>query len=63
MGGGASALLVQSGIFPVVAHCAFCPALSVYKHDYMNAWGGDPQRQTIAGQYGFTDWSTTTTFD
>lgn len=63
MGGGASALLVQSGIFPVVAHCMFCPALSVYKQDYMNTWGGTPQQKTIAGQYGFTDWETTTTFD
>ena len=63
MGGGASALLVQSGIFPVVAHCGFCPALSVYKQDYMNAWHGDTQQKTIAGMYGFANWSSTTTFD
>ena len=60
MGGGASALLVQSGIFPVVAHCAFCPALSVYKQDYLSSWGGESQQKTIAGQWGFPDWSTTT---
>ena len=64
MGGGASALLVQSGLFPVVAHCAFCPALSVYKQHYMGAWSGDQQRKTIAGQYGFADWDDeNTTFD
>lgn len=63
MGGGASALLVQSGIFPVVAHCAFCPALSVYKQDYMQPWGSTAQQKTIAGQYGFTNWDTTSVFD
>ncbi len=60
MGGGASALIVQSKILPVIAHVAFCPALSVYKQDYMNPWGGKNQQKTIAGQWGFDGWDSTT---
>ncbi len=60
MGGGASALIVQSRILPVIAHVAFCPALSVYKQDYMKPWGGTTQQKTIAGQWGFDNWDTTT---
>ena len=58
MGGGASALIVQSKILPVIAHVAFCPALSVFKQDYLNPWGGENQQRTIAGQWGFDDWET-----
>lgn len=60
MGGGASALIAQSRILPVIAHVAFCPALSVYKQDYMKPWGGENQQKTIAGQWGFDGWDTTT---
>lgn len=60
MGGGASALIVQSNILPVKAHAMFCPALSVYKQDYMKPWGGTDQQKTIAGQWGFPNWSTET---
>lgn len=59
MGGGASALIVQSGIIPCIAHACFCPAFSVYKQDYMQPWGGVVQQKTIAGQWGFENWDTT----
>lgn len=58
MGGGASLLLTQSGIIPVIAQANFCPAISVYKNNYMNPWGGANQQKTIAGQYNFDNWDT-----
>jgi hypothetical protein len=64
MGGGAMAMLVQSGMFNVLAACGFCPALSCFKHDYMNPWlNATNQRKTIAGQWGFDNWGSTSTFD
>ena len=60
MGGGASMLLTQSGLIPVIAQANFCPAISVYKQNYMNPWGGVNQQKTIAGQWGFDDWKTET---
>lgn len=60
MGGGASTMITQSGIIPVIAQVGFCPAISVYKQHYMKPWGGTNQQITIAGQYGFDNWSTTT---
>lgn len=60
MGGGSSTMITQSGIIPVIAQVGFCPAISVYKQHYMNPWGGTNQQITIAGQYGFDNWSTTT---
>ena len=60
MGGGAAALITQSNIIPVIANAFFCPALSVYKQDYMSPWGGTNQQITIAGQWDFPDWATTT---
>lgn len=59
MGGGAAALLTQANIIPVIANVFFCPALSVYKQDYLSAWGGENQQKTIAGQWGFPNWQTT----
>lgn len=59
MGGGASLLLTQSGIIPVIAQANFCPAISVYKNNYMNPWGGANQQKTLAGQYNFDNWDTT----
>ena len=56
MGGGAAALITQSNIIPVIANAFFCPALSVYKQDYMSAWGGTNQQITIAGQWDFPNW-------
>ena len=60
MGGGSSTMITQSGIIPVIAQVGFCPAISVYKQHYMKPWGGTNQQITIAGQYGFDNWSTTT---
>ena len=60
MGGGAAALITQSNIIPVIANAFFCPALSVYKQDYMAPWGGTNQQITIAGYWDFPNWSTTT---
>ncbi len=60
MGGGASTLIVQSEILPVIAQAAFCPALSVYKNNFMQPWGGSNQQRTIAGQYGFNNWKNAT---
>ena len=60
MGGGSSTMITQSGIMPVIAQVGFCPAISVYKQHYMNPWDGTNQQITIAGQYGFDNWSTTT---
>jgi hypothetical protein len=59
MGGGASALIVQSGIIPIIAHGAFCPAFSVFKQNYLKPWGGENQQKQIAGQWGFADWENT----
>lgn len=63
MGGGASLLIAQSNIIPIIAMGDFCPAISVYKQDYMKPWGGTNQQKTIAGQWNFDDWSTTTSFN
>ena len=60
MGGGASMLVTQSGVIPVIAQANFCPAISVYKQNYMNPWGGANQQKTIAGQWGFDNWNATT---
>ena len=60
MGGGASTLIVQHKILPVIAQAGFCPALSVYKNNYMQPWGGSNQARTIAGQYNFPNWKTAT---
>ncbi len=60
MGGGAAALITQTNIIPVIANALFCPALSVYKQDYLGSWGGDNQRISIAGHWNFPDWKTTT---
>ncbi len=60
MGGGASTLIVQNEILPVIAQAAFCPALSVYKNNFMQPWGGTNQQRTIAGQYNFANWKTAT---
>ncbi len=58
MGGGAATMIAQTGIVPVIAEAAFCPAISVYKQNYMNPWGGVNQQKTIAGQWGFDNWET-----
>ncbi|MBR2332725.1 MAG: hypothetical protein IKA60_00120 [Rikenellaceae bacterium] len=60
MGGGASTLIVQNEILPVIAQAAFCPALSVYKNNFMQPWGGTNQQRTIAGQYNFANWKSAT---
>ena len=60
MGGGASTLIVQHKILPVIAQAGFCPALSVYKNNYMQPWGGTNQARTIAGQYNFPNWKNAT---
>ena len=60
MGGGASTLIVQHKILPVIAQAGFCPALSVYKNNYMQPWGDTNQARTIAGQYNFPNWKTAT---
>lgn len=60
MGGGASTLIVQHKILPVIAQAGFCPALSVYKNNYMQPWGGSNQARTIAGQYNFPNWKNAT---
>ncbi|MBP3425964.1 MAG: hypothetical protein J6K81_04520 [Rikenellaceae bacterium] len=60
MGGGASTLIVQHEILPVIAQAAFCPALSVYKNNFMQPWGGANQQRTIAGQYNFANWKNAT---
>lgn len=60
MGGGASTLIVQHNLLPVIAQAAFCPALSVYKNNFMQPWGGANQQRTIAGQYNFANWKNAT---
>lgn len=63
MGGGASMMITQSGLIPVIAQANFCPAISVYKQDYMNPWNGVEQQKTIAGQYNFDNWDTNESFN
>ncbi|MBQ8099057.1 MAG: hypothetical protein IJ244_05990 [Bacteroidaceae bacterium] len=59
MGGGASFMLAHHAAFPIVAQVGFCPALSLFKQNYMKPWGGTKQQITIAGQWGFPEWDTT----
>ena len=34
-----------------------------YKQAYMNPWGGNNQKKTIAGQWNFDNWKDTSNFD
>jgi len=60
MGGLASFMLTQSNLIPVLAQANFCPVISVFKQAYLQPWFGEPMQKTIAGQWGFTDFNTTT---
>lgn len=60
MGGGAAALIAYSGCIPIRSCALFCPALSVFKQDYMQPWNGTDQQITIAGQAFFPNWNSTT---
>lgn len=54
MGGLSSFEIVQSGLFPVLAHIANCPCIDLFKQAYCNPWeGGTTARPKIAKYFGF----------
>lgn len=54
MGGLSSFEIVQSEIFPVLAHIANCPCIDLFKQAYCNPWeGGTTARPKIAKYFGF----------
>lgn len=54
MGGLSSFEIVQSGIFPVLAHIANCPAIDLFKQAYCNPWASAVStRQRIAKYFNF----------
>jgi hypothetical protein len=54
MGGLSSFEIVQSGLFPVLAHIANCPCIDLFKQAYCNPWeGGTTARPKIAKYFNF----------
>lgn len=53
MGGLASFMIVQSGIFPVLAQFGFCPCISIFAQAYINPW--DDNAEQIPKDWGFDE--------
>ena len=51
MGGLSSFMIVQSGLFPVLAQAGFCPCIDLFKQNFLNPWSDNTSKTAI--DYGF----------
>ena len=53
MGGLSSFMIVQSGLFPVLAQAGFCPCIDLFKQNFLKPWNDNASKTPI--DYGFDE--------